>query len=318
MTTLQQNLQKNFPNLSFKFDYSLKQQSYFKVGGPAEAYLELKDKEEIAKIVKFCNQNSIKLTIFGGGSNVIVADEGVKGLVLKLTNSEFKHELRDQKDYVYVGAGQKTSLLVRDTLNLELTGLEFFLGVPGNVGGAVFNNAHYLDDLISDNIEKVEVVNKNGEITWLDVEECEFAYDSSRFHKTKEVILGVVFQLRKGNKEESQELVKKATLYRAKTQPLGIPSSGCIFQNVPNNSELKELFPQFAEKEFVPGGFLIDQAGLKGKTIGGVEVSQKHAAFFVNHGKGTSADIQQLIEIVKQQVKDKFNVELREEVFWLR
>jgi len=318
MNTLQTQLQQAFPDLPWQFDYALSAQTYFKVGGPAEAYLELDDREQLVAVINYCHDHQLSLTIFGGGSNVIVSDKGIPGVVLKLTNDDFVVvEKKADRGLVRAGAGLKTALLVRKTVDEGLTGLEYFLGVPGNVGGAVYNNAHYLKDLISEHLVRVEIINEQGQAEWLDHEACQFDYDYSRFQETKEVILQAEFSLAKGTTEESQEKIREATVYRAETQPLGLPSSGCIFQNTPNTPKLKELFPQYADKKYVPGGFLIDQAGLKGAKQGDIEVSNKHAAFFINTGQGTARDIQQLINRVKSTVKEKFGAELKEEVFWL-
>jgi UDP-N-acetylmuramate dehydrogenase len=318
MTALQQQLSQAFPNLPLQNDFPLSPQTYFKVGGPAEVYVELAERGQIIALAKYCQENKIQLTPLGGASNAIVADQGITGVVIKLTNDQFAVAgNKDELTLVQVGAGMKTALLVRQTVNAGLTGLEFFLGVPGNVGGAVYNNAHYLEDLISEHVSRVEVIQADGKPLWLDWQDCEFGYDTSRFQKTKEIILQVEFELPKGTEKLSQELIRRATLYRAQTQPLGMPSSGCIFQNTPNTPELKKLFPQFADKKFVPGGFLIDQAGLKGEREGEIEVSSKHAAFFVNKGQGKAADIKKLIDRVKSVVREKFGAELKEEVFWL-
>jgi UDP-N-acetylmuramate dehydrogenase len=317
MTKLQQQLQDQFPDYHFNFDLMMAEKTYFKLGGPAEAYLELSDKAKLSALIKWCQQERVTFKLLGGGSNIIVADEGIKGLLIKVSFAEIKLLSAEDPGKFLIGAGVKTAAAVRKTIDHEYTGLEYFLGVPGTIGGAVYNNAHYLEDLIGQHISRVEVINQQGEFLWLDQSECEFAYDSSRFQRTKEIIYQVEFSLSKGNKDNSLALVKKATEYRAKTQPLGMPSSGCIFQNVPNNDQLKQLFPQFAERQHVPGGFLIDQAGLKGASEGDIQVSEKHAAFFVNHGTGTAAEVKRLIERVKATVKAKFDVELKEEVFWL-
>jgi len=313
-------LQQNFPKLDFKPQYLLTKQTYFKIGGQAEVYIELNQKDQIIKVISFCRKNNIKLTILGGASNVVVSDSGISGLVLHLKNDqliELNQTIQNGKHLIKVGAGLKTSLLIRKTVDLGYTGLEFFLGVPGTVGGAVFNNAHYLENLISDHIYQVEIINELGKIETISADKCEFAYDSSRFHHTDEVILEIIFALKKGSSKESQELIKKATQYRTDTQPLGLPSSGCIFKNVPNSPELKKLFPMFKNRNFISAGFLIDQAGLKGIKVGGVEVSTKHAAFFINSGNGTAANLKKLIQLVKKQVRDKFNIKLEEEVFYL-
>ena len=318
MNTLTQQLQTAFADFSFQADFPLSTLTYFKVGGPAETYLELGQREQIITLVRYCHEKNIPLTVLGGASNVIVSDQGIPGLVLKLVNDEFTVVGKQgEKTLIRAGAGLKTALLVKQTVDAGLTGLEFFLGVPGNVGGAIYNNAHYLEDLLSEHIYRVEVIQEHGEVTWLTWEECQFGYDSSRFQKTKEIILQAEFHLKSGTKEMSQELIRRATLYRAQTQPLGMPSSGCIFQSTPNTPELKKQFPQFADKKYVPGGFLIDQAGLKGAQEGDIKVSEKHAAFFVNTGSGTAADIKKLIKRVKTTVKEKFGASLQEEVFWL-
>jgi UDP-N-acetylmuramate dehydrogenase len=318
MTNLQQQIKDKFPEYPFLFDLPMADKTYFKIGGPAEVYIELRDKKEISGLISWCKQEGVSFKFFGGGSNVLVSDGGIKGVVIKLIHNdvEFLSEENNQGKFL-IGAGAKTALAVRTTIDGGFTGLEYFLGVPGNIGGAIYNNAHYLEDLIGDHILRVEVLNEKGEFVWLDNKECEFGYDISRFQKTKEIIYQAEFVLEKGEKEKSLELVKKATEYRAETQPLGMPSSGCIFQNVPNNEELKKKFPRFADKKHVPGGFLIDQAGLKGEKEGDIEVSTKHAAFFVNHGQGTASQVKKLINRVKSTVADKFDVELKEEVFWL-
>jgi UDP-N-acetylmuramate dehydrogenase len=312
-TSLQHLLNQAFPDLPFRWQYPLAQQTYFKLGGPAEAYLELADKQTIIDVVGYCRKNKLPLTIFGGASNVIVADKGIAGLVLKLTNDQVTIE----GTKVTAGAGIKTALLVRKAVDHSLTGLEYFLGVPGNLGGAVFNNAHYLQHLIGEFITRVEVINEDGTTSWLSHDECDFSYDHSRFQKTKEIILTVEFELQPGKIEDSQALIKEATVYRAMTQPLGEPSSGCIFQNVPVTPELATRFPQYQGKKLIGGGFLIDQAGLKGAHEGDIEVSHKHAAFFVNKGTGTATQTKKLIARVQARVKELFGVQLQTEVFFL-
>lgn len=316
MTQTQQLVTTAFAQFDWKLDFVLAPLTYFKIGGPAELFLDLADSSALVLIRSFCRDHAIPFHVVGGLSNVIVADEGVVGVVIRLLDQRIERSIEEPK-HVVVGAGAKMALVVAETIKFGLTGLEYFLGVPGTVGGAVFNNAHYLSDLISQHVNRVQVVTVDDQIAWLKASECEFEYDHSRFQTSGEIILGVEFVLMPGDATTSQQLVAKATQYRATTQPLGLPSSGCIFQNVPNSAHLKELFPQFADKTHVPGGFLIDQAGLKGSREGALEVSQKHAAFIVNHGNGSSRELLTLISHVKDTVKNKFGVELQEEVFFL-
>ncbi len=318
MSNWRQSLKNKFPKINFKKDFPLAKLSYFKVGGPAEMLAKVEDRQLIIDLVKFCNQENINLTVLGSASNVIISDQGVRGLVLLLTCKSFK--VLDQTDslvLVAAEAGIKTSKLVREAAANGAGGLEPFIGVPGTLGGAIYNNAHYHQDLIGEYIARVEVVNPKGKVYWLDQQACEFDYEQSRFQNTNEIILRAEFNLMPRAKEKSRKLIRKAMDQRIKTQPLNMPSSGCIFKNVENTQELKQKFPQFASQDYVPAGFLIDQAGLKGESQGGIEVSNKHAAFLVNQGSGTAEDIKLLIAKIKEIIKQKFNVELEEEVFFI-
>lgn len=322
MTDLQKQLAKAFPAENFEFDKPLAPLTYFKIGGPAEVFLEITSENQAQKILDFAHENQVRITILGGASNVIISDKGLRGIVLNIkADSVQKLQKIDQqidnKTIVEAESGIKTALLVSKTVALGLQGLEYFLGVPGTLGGAVYNNSHYLGQLIGDHIDQVYVLKPGSEGYWLSHEECDFAYDHSRFHSTNELIWKTHFALLPGNRDESNQKIAEATRYRATTQPLGIPSSGCIFQNVPNTPELQERFEQFADKSHVPGGFLIDKAGLKGKRVGSIEVSDKHAAWMINLGDGKSEDVRKLIDLVKSEVNTKFGVNLKEEVFFL-
>ncbi len=318
MTTLQQLVQDRLSQLHPQFDVPLAPMSYFKIGGPAEVFIVADTREKIIEVVKFCSQEKISFRILAGASNVVISSAGLKGVTISLTYDAYQIlERQESKTLIRVGSGYKTALLVRQTIDDGLAGLEYYLGVPGKIGGAIYNNAHYDAHLIGEYVKRVEVVDLNGEVKWLTQEECEFRYDFSRFQQTHEIILQIEFLLPMGYKEKSLELVKEATIRRATTQPLGEPSSGCYFQNVPNTPQLRQEFPQFAEKTEFPSAFLIDRAGLKKTRVGGIEVSEKHAAFFVNTGNGTSDEVKQLASIVKQKVKELYGVDLHEEVFFL-
>lgn len=318
MTNFKQKLISSFPQLNFSFGVDLAPLTYFKIGGPAEVMVKITKRQDLIDLVRFCQSQSIKFTILGGASNVIVSDKGVSGLVIFMALDEVQLLSKDnEQGLVRAEAGVKTALLVSKTIQYGLAGLERFLGVPGTIGGAVYNNAHYLKDLISTYINRVEIIDEDGQVKWLKQVDCDFEYDHSRFHSTREVILQAEFKLPSGDANQSREIVRQATVYRAKTQPLGKPSSGCIFKNVPNNSSLKKRFPQFAERDYVPTGFLIDQAGLKGVAEGDIEVSHKHAAFFVNLGQAKAENVKKLIEIVQTKVEKEYGVKPEPEVFWL-
>ncbi len=319
MTAVQRLIQEQFAYFSPKLDEPLAPLTYFKIGGPAEVLLDLVTRDQIVEVGQFCHHNQIKLTILGGASNVIVSSQGISGVVIRTLNEEYQvlPEKAEQKQLIRVGVGYKTGLFVRKTIDDGFAGLEYFLGVPGRIGGAIYNNAHYLSDLIGTHIHRVEVLRPDGKTAWLDQAECQFSYDHSIFQTSRDILLQVDFSLAGGNKEHSMELVKEATMYRAETQPLGEPSSGCYFRNVANTELLKTNFPQYAKERECPSAFLIDQAGLKGTRVGDVEVSSKHAAFFINVGQGTSDQVRELAALVKKKVQQQFGVELREEVFFL-
>ncbi len=319
MTKTQQLLLHTFPDFAWQFDVPLAPKTYLKIGGPAETLLSLGDEESIQKLLHFVHQHHIPLKVLGGASNVIIDDAGVPGIVLYIENTNIEPLAleNDEEKIIRAGAGTKMALLVAKVVDLGYTGLEYFLGVPGTVGGAVYNNAHYLSDLISEHVHAVTAIDTQGKFHRYTKEECSFAYEQSRFQTTGEIIFSTDFLVRKGIKKDSQEKIKHATEYRSQTQPLGIPSSGCIFQNCPNTDQLKTQFPDFAHTGFVPAGYIIDKAGLKGERVGGISVSTKHAAWFVNDGTGTSADVKKLIQTVKQKVAQKYAIELHEEVFYV-
>lgn len=314
MTPTQQKWHQQFgSSITAKFDFDLKPLTYMKIGGPAEIFAKIDKLNDVQAIFNFCQEHHIKITFLGGASNVIVPDEGITGVVVHLINS--KTILTNS--IFTVGAGAKTALVVKASVDAGLTGLEPFLGVPGSMGGAIYNNAHYQKELIGDFVESVTAINAAGNVTKYSQNECDFAYEQSRFQKSGELIWEVSFRLQQGDKDLSKQKLIETTQLRAKTQPLGTANSGCFFQNPANTLQLQKLFPQFADRDFIPAGFLIDQAGLKNYQVGDVQVSDKHAAFIINLGQGTAAQVKQVVEHIKQVILDKYQVTLKEEVFWL-
>lgn len=318
MTNLQTLVQSELSALSPEFDVPLAPLSYFRIGGNAEVFLKLDSRQKIIDVVKFCAAHQLPFRILAGASNVLISSAGLPGITLSISNEEYQQKpVSETESVVTVGSGYRTALLVRKTIDDGLAGLEYFLGVPGKIGGAVYNNAHYQNHLLGDLVQRVECISLSGEVRWYSQLEAEFRYDYSRFQQSKEVILQIEVLLKKGDRDESMKLVRESTIHRANSQPLGEPSSGCYFQNVPNTPELQQLFPQFSSRKEFPSAFLIDQAGLKGARVGDIEVSQKHAAFFVNTGNGTSDQVKLLAEKVKETVQKKYGVTLKEEVFFM-
>ncbi len=305
--SLYELLSQEFPQLSFLKNEPLSRHTYFKIGGPAEVFTIVKQKQDLQDLVSFCRKQHIPLMILGGASNVLVSDNTIPGLVIKNMTSDIAiHSQSDQKAEVTADSGVITNMLVRKTIDEGLEGLEYFLGVPGTIGGAVYNNSHFMTQLIGDHVKEVTVVDMVGDVKTYTQQELHFAYDYSILHETKDIILSITFQLQQGDKNTLEERAKHATHKRASTQPLGIPSSGCMFQNA--------VFP---DGKRVSAGYLIDQAGLKGMRVGDAMVSDKHANFIVNLGSATAADVDELARKVQKTIKEKFGVELKREVFSL-
>ena len=262
------------------------------IGGPADWFCEIKTIPKLVEIIKFCRRQNIPFFIFGDGSNLLVSDKGIRGIVIKILNSKF--EILNSK--IIAEAGTPLKKLVQEAVKNSLSGLEFAVGIPGTIGGAVVGNAGTADKWIGDVIEEVEVLDQNGEIKKLSGADCQFGYRGSRFQKTKEIVLRVVLKLKK----DSQEKIKQrmAEIIAKRTNQPKEKSAGSIFKN-----------PK--EK---PAGWLIEKCGLEGKKIGDAQISPKHANFIVNLGQANCQDMLKLISLVKEKVKQKFGIVLDEEI----
>lgn len=303
-------LRVRFPNLKFFEHEVLAKHTYFKIGGPADIFCTVRSRDDFVSLVSFARRENIPLTVLGGGSNVIVSDAGIHGLVVQNACADFKISGTS----VDTEAGVVVNLLVRKTVDAGLKGFEHFMGLPGTVGGAVYNNSHYKKELIANHLVSVEVVDSGGELKSLKKSQLEFGYDYSSFQATKDVIVAARFMLQRGDRSELEQIARAATKYRAETQPLGIPSSGCVFKNVPIPEHMREMFHG---QTVVSAGWLIDQAGLKGLRIGDAVVSNIHANFIVNLGSASAADVTALVDLVQSRVQKKYGLKLEREVFSL-
>jgi UDP-N-acetylmuramate dehydrogenase len=303
-----------------KFDEPLAKHTYFKLGGPADLFYEARTTEELAAAVQSAILYKVPYMVIGGGSNILVTDDGFRGLVIKNKTMNIqlkgfaggveKGKLDLKEALVQADSGVPSNLLIRYTLDQGLSGLEEMLGLPGTVGGAVYNNSHHLDKLFGDHIIEVQAVGQDGKIKKYTQKELKFDYDYSIFHKTKEVILSATFQLKRADKDQLWEIANAAVKRRATTQPLGAPSSGCIFKNIPLADAMRIGTPDTIQSV----GYLLDKAGLKGLRVGGAYVSDIHANFIVNDGTATSKDVFDLIKEIKTKIKAKYGVDLSEEV----
>jgi UDP-N-acetylmuramate dehydrogenase len=280
----------------------------FKVGGPADWLLETRSADETVQALRLATEDGIPVTILGGGSNLLVGDRGVRGLVIRPRGAAID---RLSADTVRAEAGVTINGLVRWTIYRGLAGLESWAGTPGTVGGGIFGNAHFGGRLLGDQVETVRVAATDGSVRDLARTEMEFGYDRSRLQRTREVLLWARFRVSEGEPATLRERARASLAHRKRTQPLETPSAGCIFRNPdPEETSLPEGAPPGA-------GALVDLAGQKGRRIGAARVSPTHANFIVNEGGATARDIRALIECCRIAVKERFAVELKEEIVYL-
>ena len=274
---------------------SLKKHTTYGIGGPADLMIFPKSKQDLIKVIEIINKNKIQLTILGSGSNVLVSDNGIRGAVISLKNSLKKIEVDD--NILYAECGTMLGKIVKHAVKNNLIGLENLNGVPGTLGGALIMNAGAWGGEISENLIHVEVINSKSEIQKIQKKDLNFSYRQSSFNKD-DILLSAKFNLKKADKDIIKENFIEAQSGRKKSQPLNKRSAGSLFKNPKNNS----------------AGKLLDEAGLKGFSIGDAKISEKHANFFINDGDASSRDMLMLIKKAHKEVKDKFNVNLSLEV----
>jgi UDP-N-acetylmuramate dehydrogenase len=280
----------------------------FRVGGPAEWLLETRSNDEVVRALRLARDANVPATILGGGSNVLVADRGVRGLVIRPRGGEVRAE--DDR-HLRADAAVTINGLVRWTINHGRAGLEAWAGTPGTVGGAIFGNAHFGGNLIGDLVSSARLAARDGATIDVDGAAMVFGYDRSRLQDTGEILLSAVFRVSAGDPVALRATARASLAFRKRTQPLDTPSAGCIFQNPePGRDAVPEGIPWSA-------GALVDRAGLKGAAIGGARVSPTHGNFIVNQGTATAADIRRLVEQCRREVRDQFGVDLREEIVYL-
>ncbi len=342
----QQALREKLPNI--QFDELLSRHSTIRVGGPAAAFFVSRALDDLVEAVSLARQESIPLHILGGGSNTLFADSGFDGLVIKnvanqvtiagqieaLTEEdwqrpvgEIRHEAADPKKYisfldldyperpgdtlVMAQSGVNLTALIVKTLDASLTGLHWFGGIPGVVGGAVYNNIHGGTHFLGERLQQVEVLGSDNSRRILNKDELELGYDTSRFHQSQEIILQAQFLLTQATApevERADQTFREWVRRKSQMQPK-LGSMGSTFQNIAQETREQIGAPTSA------AGWLIDQCGLKGHQIGQAQIAPEHANFIVNLGGATASDIYGLMQLAKQSVKQEFGVDLKEEVF---
>lgn len=326
------NILKNVP---------LSKYTTFQIGGPADFLVEVSSKEELVEAIKWAKTKGIDWIVLGKGSNILVSDKGVRGLVIinkitgwdlidgvksnvespvisqgRLKQIEGKVKLADivydesdsPRVRVRVYSGTVLSWFIQDLLNHGITGMHWFVAIPGTVGGAVYNNIHCGDFLFGQFVESVEVLKEDGEIIVISGKDCDFGYDYSRFQKNKEVILSVNLNLYKGDIQKARDFIKTWADYKRSNNPL--PSAGCVFKNLPQDLVEKHNLPTGSM-----GYFNDKMLGLKNTKIGGARISEIHSAFIVNDGGATAKDVMQLIDLIKQKSQEKLGIIPELEIF---
>ena len=281
---------KNIQDIEVKENVSLKNYNTYKIESKARYFINIKNRKALREVLEYLKLENISYFILGAGSNVIL-DDYFDGAILKLS---FR-EITIKGNTVTADAGAMMSSLAMETVNNHLTGLEWAFNIPGSIGGSINGNAGAYNSCIFDNLVEIEVMDLNTyEIKNIKKDDIEYSYRYTNIKELNYLILAGTFLLEEGNKESSMSLILDRQERRKNTQPLDYPSAGSVFRNPLNDH----------------AGRLIEECGLKGTQIGGAKVSEKHANFIVNTGSSTSQDIKNLIKLVKDTVKEKYNIDL--------
>ena len=272
----------------------------FKIGGKAEVYIKVKNQSQLKAIIKECREAGVSFLLIGNGSNILVSDEGLQGVVVKLGGDFKKISLLDDNT-IYCGAGASLASLCKFALNCGLSGLEFAWGIPGSVGGALFMNAGAYGGEMKQVVHSVSHITPVGDIGRIDRDDLGFGYRTSVYRQNGNIITGAVIKLKKDNPDDIRARMEDFMGRRSDKQPLDYPSAGSVFKR----------------PEGAYAGALIEQCGLKGKRRGGAQVSEKHAGFIINRDKATAADVRALIREVQTTVADETGYQLECELIIL-
>lgn len=289
-------LRNAVPAEILRFKEPMKEHTTFRIGGPADVMVIPVDSEQVRRVVACCVDRGIPFLVMGKGSNLLVRDKGIRGVVIKLGENFQRITIRDEKIEAQAGVG--LTELARKAAAEGLTGLEFAEGIPGSLGGAVYMNAGAYDGEMKDVIIGVEAIDYQGHTCTFLPPEINFGYRKSCFQSSDYIILSASLALKRGNPEEIQQKMDDYAHRRREKQPLELPSAGSIFRR---------------PKGYYVGP-MIEQMGLKGYRIGGAEISHKHAGFIVNTGDATAGDVLALIELVQGKAREQFGVELQPEI----
>ena len=295
---LLENSNIDIPKENIKYDEPMSKHTSFKVGGLAECYVKIDDVNQLKQLLDLAQKNKIPYFILGNGSNILVTDNGIKGIVIQINIKKYEILQKENCIEATIGAGNKLSEVAQKFLKEEITGFEELSGIPGTFGGAIKMNAGAHKKEMKDIVDSVIVLDENNNLLVLKNEDLQFEYRHSILFDKKYIVIEIKLVLYKGNYDQIKEKMDEYKKYRIEKQPIEYPSAGSTFKRGTNYITAK----------------LIDEANLKGYTIGGAQVSEKHAGFIINKGNATAKDILELIEYVKEKVyetsKEKIDLEV--------
>lgn len=290
-----EDLKKHFTKLHMMENEPMCKHTTFRIGGPADLYVE-PNIEEVGDVICYCVENDIPLTILGNGSNVLVSDDGIRGVVISLGNQ--MSDIKVEGNMIFAEAGALLAKVANEAAAHSLGGMEFAAGIPGTIGGAMIMNAGAYGGEMKDVVKSVTVVNYDGDMEVWQADELDLSYRHSRMMEEDVIVLSAVFELEPADESEIRAKMADFRGRRQEKQPLEFPSAGSTFKR----------------PEGYFAGKLIMDAGLAGYTVGGAQVSEKHCGFVINRGSATAADVCQLMDDVVRQVQEKYNVTLEPEV----
>ena len=293
-----EKIQEIIPKEKIYINEEMKKHTSFKIGGPAECLIKIESVDQIKEVYKIAKEFNIPLTVIGNGSNLLVSDRGIKGIVLKIEIKKLEFQEDKGKINIVVGSGEKLGIIAQKFLNQEIEGFEFAAGIPGTIGGAIRMNAGAHGKAMKDIVKTVTYIDREGNIKKINNSEAEFKYRNSIFSHKDYVIIEAELKLQKGNKEEILAKMQEYANFRKEKQPFEFPSAGSTFKR---------------GEDFITAR-LIDECGLKGYQIGDAQISEKHAGFIINKGNATAEDVMKLIEYTKEQIYNKFGKRIETEI----
>lgn len=301
MVNILKELQKSLGKEQVLENEPMSKHTSFRIGGVADFFVKVRSIDQLKLILDLTKKNQIPLTVVGNGTNLLVSDKGIRGIVLKIELNDFVVKRAKDKAIITVESGFPVGKLSNIALKEELTGVEFLAGIPGSIGGAIRMNAGAYGKEMKDVVISTKYMDLNGRIKKINLVQHEFSYRSSIFSKMNVIILETTIQLSYGNKQEISDKINEYMKSRIEKQPLDLPNAGSTFKRTSNMITAK----------------MIDECGLKGYRIGDAAVSEKHAGFVVNLGNATCKDILELTEFIKKKVKEKFNQDIELEILMI-